>query len=516
MKHFANLRARLKSLAVLQWSMIILLVCATFLRFWKLPESMLFLGDQGRDALIVSKIFTQSDLVFIGPTTSVGNMYLGPLYYYFMMPFLYLSYPSPVGPAYAIAALGVITVFFLYYWGRQLVGDRASVLAAFLCTFSATAVALSRFSWNPNPAPFVSLVLIFASYKALTKSTKYWILAGLCFAVLLQLHYITLLAGVATGVLWLYQLWTFVLAKKHKEIYATSKAAALAAVILLCSLLPLIFFDAKHGWLNLQSFQSMLTSRENFGQRTDPGAGTFSSIREAHGRGMHVLFEFLLGRQLLANRIINTVLLIGVILFLINYFLYKKQDNHYTGIFVLVTYLLVGILGLSAYKHTVFDHYILYLLPATFLLLGFILDTLLKKSYLQRLFVIFFLLAVFFWNASRYSFTPTSTDLKTLRETAESIFSRVAPGQKYAIALLTGTGDYYGMNYRYFLSTNPQKTPVDISEQSTATLLFIIDEEKNLLKPEQAPIYEVTAFSHPVVKERYEIPNGARITVLEH
>ena len=57
---------------------------AAILRFWKLPEYMTFLGDEGRDALMIKRILETGDIPLIGPPTSIGNIYLGPLYYYMM------------------------------------------------------------------------------------------------------------------------------------------------------------------------------------------------------------------------------------------------------------------------------------------------------------------------------------------------------------------------------------------------------------------------------------------------
>ena len=89
-----------------------------FLRLYRVPDTLMFLGDQGRDALIVARIFKEFDPVLIGPVTSVGNLYLGPLYYYFMLPFLWLSYPSPLGPVYAVAIFSTLNLFLLYH-GRH-------------------------------------------------------------------------------------------------------------------------------------------------------------------------------------------------------------------------------------------------------------------------------------------------------------------------------------------------------------------------------------------------------------
>ena len=55
---------------------------------------MTFLGAEGRDVIIVRTLLVKADPILIGPGTSVGGMYLGPLYYYFMAPFLLLAIAS--------------------------------------------------------------------------------------------------------------------------------------------------------------------------------------------------------------------------------------------------------------------------------------------------------------------------------------------------------------------------------------------------------------------------------------
>lgn len=84
------------------WPLILLTLVGAGLRLYRLEASLQFLGDQGRDALVMYRLI-KGDWPFIGPITSVGNFYLGPLYYYLMAPFLWLSGYNPVGPAIATA-----------------------------------------------------------------------------------------------------------------------------------------------------------------------------------------------------------------------------------------------------------------------------------------------------------------------------------------------------------------------------------------------------------------------------
>ena len=101
----------------LRWETIalaIILIVALGLRLYRIDGYLTFLGDEGRDVRIVRDLLA-SNLVFIGPMTSIGNMYLGQAYYYlFVAPGLILSWFNPVGPAIIVAALGVLAVYLVY------------------------------------------------------------------------------------------------------------------------------------------------------------------------------------------------------------------------------------------------------------------------------------------------------------------------------------------------------------------------------------------------------------------
>ncbi len=99
--------------------LIAILLLGSFLRLYRIGEYMTFLGDEGRDVIIVRRFLVDFDLMLIGPGTSIGNMYLGPLYYYMMAFPLWLFNYSPVGPAVQVALLGVVTIFMVWYITRK-------------------------------------------------------------------------------------------------------------------------------------------------------------------------------------------------------------------------------------------------------------------------------------------------------------------------------------------------------------------------------------------------------------
>ncbi len=488
------------------------LMIASFLRLYNIPNTVQFLGDQGRDAIAVSKIFTEFNPVFIGPVTSVGNMYLGPLYYYFMLPFLILTYPSPMGPVYAMAILGILTVFLMYYIGKQFLSERAALAASGLFGLSAVVAHNTRFSWNPNPAPIVSLFLIFFTYKAIKNDTKYWILVTVCFAILIQLHYLTLLSGAGFGVVWLYQLVSKM--RKNKSVKQMLLNTVFAVFIFFISLTPLLLFDLKHDGLNRKAFIEILTKEDTFSGSSENSSNSITKVMYGlKGRSEQIITDISIGKHV---GIINIVVLcIVIITFYMHIYEKYKQKKDVAGELILACFLITGILGTTFYQHNVYEHYIAYLFPVSFFVLGVSFDYLISKRFLGALIVLGYLILFvrFNYRHAQVILSSLGWTIAHTQGVAKTIEDRVKPGEKYNIVLLNDTGDIYGQNYRYFLLAS-EKPPVSEELFGDIDTLFIIDEQRKVEKEVDSPVYEIVTFPNKVPQEKYEIPNGPEIVVL--
>ena len=151
---------------------LVILLIGAFLRLYRIDEYMTFLGDEGRDAIVVRRLLVDFDPILVGPGTSIGNMYLGPLYYYMMAPFLLLFRFNPAGPAVMVAILGVITIGFVWWVAREWFPSTSSgqasiagLVAAGLYAITPTVIVYSRSSWNPNIMPFFALLTIYSIWQ---------------------------------------------------------------------------------------------------------------------------------------------------------------------------------------------------------------------------------------------------------------------------------------------------------------------------------------------------------------
>src|SRR5581483_11688487 len=225
--------------------LLLILVFAAFLRLYKIADYMTFLGDEGRDVLIVKHLL-EGDLVGLGPTASVGGFFTGPIYYYFMAPFLWLFKLNPVGPAVMIALFGIATVFLVYYVGKQFFGQKAGFIAALLYSISPLVISYSRSSWNPNPMPFFTLLSVFVLAKAVEKkSLKLFLLTGILLGIMLQLHYIETFFAIIVAV--------FLLLTGFKNIASLVKRYLTVFAGFLIGFSPFLLFEATHGFQNFRA-----------------------------------------------------------------------------------------------------------------------------------------------------------------------------------------------------------------------------------------------------------------------
>lgn len=490
------------------WWLIVLLVIAAWLRLYKIPQTLMFSGDQGRDALRVARIWQKGDLPLIGPVTSIGNMYLGPLYYYYMLPWLLFSYPSPVGPAYGVAVLSIIAVALMYVLGKDLVGKSAAIFATFMFALSSVAVSAARFSWNPNPQPLFGLILMWALYQVSKNRQKYWLLTSVCFSILIQLHYMALLTIIPIIFVWLVNFKKFAVMKQQQL-----KFSLLAILIGLIALTPLIVFDIKHQGVNTLAFFDLMGGKNSITNLNISSNDFFSRlltvVSETHGRAMFIFFDLHFG----INRVLNTLLV--VVLILMTYWLITKKRSSF-GVIIIISFLLTGLIGTSLYSHNLYAHYIHFLLPATFLFFGWVFNEAWHSCLICKFAVISVLIYFLVFNVSHYPFNDFSPSVMQLAREANEISQKISPNEKYNVVLLSESKDYYGQNYRYFLNTHVDKKPIDPSFNSVTDVdtLIIIDE----LKIPEAQIndlgiYELEIFKNMPYKTNFVTSDGTPVVI---
>ncbi len=449
--------------------LVLLLLLAAILRLYQIEGYMTFLGDEGRDSLIVKRLLTEGDIPFIGPTTSVGNIYTGPLYYY-MMAVSMVGTLSPVAAAVMNALIGVGTVYLVYWFTRKLFNAPSGFIAAFLYAISPVNIIYSRSSWNPNPAPLFTLLSFIVFYKFHeTKNIKWMFILGILLGGVIQMHFITL------TLLPIFMILTFIEWRfEGVEIKTLLKGRALALLGFLLMQIPWILFEIKHGFPNIKGLWNIF-----FGSTAAIGGGSsvFQKIVE-------VLPNYLLTRYLGGNIQLIGILLSIIVLGILYWHLKKKVEMR---VLMLALWLILGVIGVSLYKGNVYDHYLGFIAPAAYIILGslwFLLKDLRLK--LGFLVLVAGLVAVNLLN-SPLNYSPNN-QLQRTQDITKYVIEQTQD-KDFNFALLAKNN--YDSAYQFYFEVyghKPKIVPVQRTEQ-----LFVVCED-NPCEPINNPKYEIAAF----------------------
>ena len=496
------------------FAVVFILFIATFLRYYGLPEYMTFLGDEGRDALMIRRILVEHDLPLIGPTTSIGNIYLGPLYYYMMAVPMAIFWLNPVAAAYQVAFIGVLTVLIIYYLGKIWFGSWSGWVVAFLYAISPVNIIYSRSSWNPNPAPLFALISIWSMFIAQkSKDFRWLILTGAAIAAASQMHYLALILIPITGILWLYSLSLKLRKKLESKYFFTGTLGGIFSFFVIMS--PLVVFDLKHNFLNYRAITAFFSDRQ-----ATVNLNPFNTLE----RIIPIFSNNLIGRYITQDNFWLTigVSLLVIIPIIITFWRRTKGIILTWSILALSIWLTVGVLGLALYKQNIYDHYLGFLNPVPYLLIGALISTsgvvsngLVSKLrifspypdpvWLIRIAAILLILTLTYINLQNSPLkNPPNNQVKRTQEIAKFVISE-AENKPFNFALIAKSN--YDAAYQFYLGQlghKPKTVPAEITDQ-----LFVVCEDP-VCEPINHPKYEIAGFGMAKI-EKEQIFSGVKV-----
>lgn len=509
-----------------------ILILAAFLRLFRIGDYLTFLGDEGRDVLVVYNIL-HGHLTLLGPTASVGGFFLGPIYYYFMTPFLWLFNYNPVGPAVMVALFGILTVWLVYYVGAKFFSVKAGVIAALLYAVAPVVILYSRSSWNPNLMPITTLLLMWVLYKAISKS-KFWqfILVGFIFGIAMQLHYIEVFVG---AIIILYILITriYLLFRREYKNYVQFfkrlvKDFIGVGVGFLIGWSPFLAFEFRHGFNNIRAIINFIFHPQTTGNGVGVPSNFFGTVQDVFFRVFGRLVLNIPSPQLYpqytswqisiwtwASWIVGLVS-VGFLLWQ----LYKQWKNKekFLQYLLLAMWILLGVFFFGFYKKNIYDYYFEFLFPVPFLLVGACLAYLFTKNVLVRLLCIIVLVALIVINLQGVPFRYPANRQLLQTETISKFVLDKTNNKPFNFALITGGNSDHA--YRYFFTvwghapTTIENAQVD-PKRSTVTNQLLVVCESLPCYPLGNSLWEIAGFGRAQVVGHWKV-SVVEIYKLEH
>lgn len=463
---------------------ILILVVALFLRLYNLSATVTFLEDEGRDLLIMHRMIDTRLPVLLGPQTSTGSMYLGPLYYYIVTPALFLARMNPLGPIIFIALTGVLTVWLLYLIASKWFGKFVGLCTSLMYAILPLPVIFTRNSWNPNLAPIFSLLIIWYLVKIIEEKKynfKYFFLIGISAGALIQMHYMALLFLAGVGITLIIYL--------RRSLLTLARGIVFAGLGFLLILSPFIAFEIRNDFVNTRAITRFITAREEHNIRYSLPVTLFvSKVTTTTTRLLSSQF----GRDSLTPdplRIPITIPIVVILLFgLFSVSLARDKESRIYKIIFLT--FIIPLLFTGIYQENIHLHYLGFFFPLTYILVASTFRSSIKGS---KLFVLFFVGLTLYSLPQLYGYLKSTGTNQVIRaQEVVSYILKSAGGEPYNLVSASGT---HTTPYLYFAAISSHAPTI-----SPATNIYIVCQGKPCDDNDvNTPFLFITGPAHPSI-----------------
>jgi hypothetical protein len=248
------------------------LLLAAWLRLPGLDQRGQWDSDQGRDMAVLQSMTQGGGIPLLGPSTSVGGIHHGAVYYYLLAPVAAISGSDPVAVTGAIALAGLLAVAAIAWLGRLVAGPAAGIAAGLLAAVSPSLIGASIFLWEPNLIPAAAAVGVAGVLAARASGqARWWLVAGLGVSLAMQFHVLDVVLVVPVAWAWADDL------RRRRRAGASTRGTVrggLGAVLLIAlGYLPLAIHELTSGFSELHALVDFITTGGG-------GSGTSTGILE--------------------------------------------------------------------------------------------------------------------------------------------------------------------------------------------------------------------------------------------
>lgn len=439
----------------MRFDILLIILAGVFLRLYRIQDFYMFLADQGRDAVIIRRIILLEKFPLIGPPSSIGEVFLGPFYYYVVAPFLWLFRSNPIGLAIGVGLLGMALTYLIYHIVKKTVSREVALLLAGMMSVSALFVDIGRFSWNPNLLPvfsFITLSLFFLSLHG-KKTVLYSLLFGMFFGLSFQLHHLAALLGVPVALYYL-----LFLARKRKAQALQVPLIAVGGFAL--TLLPFALFELRHDFLNMRNLFSLFTKQNVVS--SGPLMNRLIDVTTAVVR-----FAFHIDVTPVIASLVVSVVVLSVLL------LNRKKENPFITLHLIAFISLL--FALSRVNAQAIPHYFHTLYVSFYLLVAYILIRIDKTKW--KLIAVGFGIAFFLFQSRSYYFFFNESSRQY--EAPEQIGRQIAQmSQGKRINLTTYPVEFTSRDcYQYYVELYGGDVVDGSSNEVTDSLYVLCDKE---------------------------------------
>ncbi|OGM13467.1 hypothetical protein A3A76_03930 [Candidatus Woesebacteria bacterium RIFCSPLOWO2_01_FULL_39_23] len=233
--------------------LIIIILVAFFLRIYKVGEYFMFEHDQDLASWFVKDVLVNKHLRLIGQETSTQGVFIGPLYYYLLVPFYYLFNMHPLSGVIFITILSLFSLLSVYFVFTKMFNRSVGLITTLIYAVSYYTIYNDRQVVPTTPVITWSVWYLFGINLLLKgKQKQGFIVLGILLALIWHLNFSLILLA---------PLIPISLYVSRKKIDVTTLVTGL--VIIFITSLPLIAFEFRHNFNQVKGILSSLTSDQH-------------------------------------------------------------------------------------------------------------------------------------------------------------------------------------------------------------------------------------------------------------
>ena len=354
--------------------LIVIVLIGLFLRVWQFAEFHAFDYDQDLYSLIVKNILVDQHIRLIGQMTSVDGVFIGPLYYYLLVPFFALFKMDPLSAVIPSTLIGILTIISIYWVFSKLFNEKVGLIGSFIYATSISMAFFDRWIVPTQPTVLWSVWYLYLLFSMLEGNQKAIILVGILLGLIWHIHiaFLPLVLLIPIAIL---------LARKKTFV---PKYLFLGSFLFFFLISPLLIFELKHGFGQTRGFLQALSEERS----QTSGANRLTMVLGGGSAALSRPFRF----NGSFNLIIPTYLVfLSLLLFLIIRRLINKKQS-----FIVISWILIMLLSQQASKRATSDYYFNSMMILSILLNSLFLYFLSKSriglNFLYSILTLFFLI----------------------------------------------------------------------------------------------------------------------------
>lgn len=307
------------------YSLILVFLIGIVLRFSKIQDLVTFENDNGRDMILILKLYKFHEIIYRGPEFSLIWGFLSPIYYYILAIPIITSNFNPAAAGVFTLILNSITLFLIMYFCNKIINLKAALISGILYSTSFLVILEAGKGFNTCFLPPLSVLFLFLSYEIFVKkiySKIKWI--SLVLALLLSFH----LSGFFFVPILIISY--FIYRPKFKKMDIVKSFG----IFFIVGVLPYLIQEKKNNWFSIKQFIEYLHTKPT------ESISIFSSINNFFlAVFKNIELNFFYSDNLYLD-FLSVIIILVIVNQMVNYFKNTQKIESYTA-FIICLYLFI-------------------------------------------------------------------------------------------------------------------------------------------------------------------------------